>query len=81
MLCLAIFEVIHTNAETHLACISPVNNLDPFLSCEAVDINLVGVPATVPLLLGPTILEVELHLHLIYSLDMKWKAFRVKVPD
>lgn len=69
---------IHTQAhtQTHLACVSPVDDLDSFLSCQAVDINLVGVPTAVPLLLGPTVLEVELHLHLIYPLDMKLKNTR-----
>lgn len=59
----------------HLACISPVDDLDPFLSCQAIHINLVGVPAAMPLLLGPAILEVELHLHLIYTLDKIQKYF------
>lgn len=58
---------------THLASIFPVDDLDSFLSCEAVDVNLIGVPTAVPLLLGPAILEVELHLHLIYPLYMEFK--------
>lgn len=56
---------------THLACISPVDDLDPFFSRQTVHINLVGVSTAVPFLLWPTILEVELHLHLIYPLNMK----------
>ena len=64
-----IYAQAHT--QTHLARVSPVDDLDPFISCQAVDIDLVGVPTAVPLLLGPTVLEVELHLHLIYPLDMK----------
>lgn len=65
--------------QTHLACISPVDDLDPFLSCQAVHVDLVGVPAAMPLLLGSTILEVELHLHLIYPLRTRWKQFWVKM--
>lgn len=64
---------VQYHTRTHLACIPPVDDLDPFLSGQAVHINLVGVPAAVPLLLGPTVLEVELHLHLIYTLHMKRK--------
>lgn len=59
--------------QTDLACISPVDNLDPFFSRQTVDINLVGVPAAVPFLFWPTVLEVELHLHLIYSLKIAKK--------
>lgn len=59
------------HTKTHLACISSVDDLDPFLSRQAIHVYLVGVPAAVPLLLGPPILEVELHLHLIYSLDRR----------
>ena len=65
--------------QTHLACISPVDDLDPLLSCEAVHVDLVGVSAAVPLLFGPTVLEVELHLHLIYPLDRKWNIFQCKI--
>lgn len=65
---------VQSHTQTNLACISPVDDLDPFFSCQAIHIDLVGVPAAVPLLLGPTVLEVELHLHLIYPLDMKWKT-------
>lgn len=54
---------------THLAGVSTVDDLNPFLSGQTVHINLVWVPAAVPLLLGPPVLEVELHLHLIYTLD------------
>lgn len=60
------------HTKTHLARISPVDDLDPFLSCQAVHINLVGVPTAMSLLLWPTVLEVELHLHLIYPLKTKW---------
>lgn len=57
--------------KTHLACISSVDDLDPFLSRQAIHVYLVGVPAAVSFLLGPPILEVELHLHLIYPLDKR----------
>lgn len=60
--------MIQRCTQMYLARISPVDDLDPFLSCQTVHINLVGVPAAVPLLLWPTILEVELHLHLINPL-------------
>lgn len=58
-----------SEGSAHLACVPPVDDLDPLLSCQAVDVDLVGVPAAVPLLLGPPVVEVELHLHLVHPLD------------
>lgn len=52
----------------NLACIPPIDDLNPFLSSQTVHIYLVWVPAAMPLLFGSTILEVELHLHLINPL-------------
>lgn len=65
-------EVLEGRSEgsAHLACVPPVDDLNPLLPRQAVDVDLVRVPAAVPLLLGPPVLEVELHLHLVHPLDV-----------
>lgn len=39
-------------AEMDLATVAPVDNRHPLLACQRVDVDLVGVPAAVALLLG-----------------------------
>ena len=54
----------HCTHDPHLARVPPVDDLNPLLAREAVDVDLVGVPAAVPLLLGSPVWELEGHLHL-----------------
>lgn len=55
-------KITHSN----LACVSPVDDLDSFLSCEAVDINLVWISTAMPLLFRPPVLK----LYLIHPLHV-----------
>lgn len=75
---MALFVIIQ-RFFANLACIPPVDDLNPFLSGQTVHIYLVGIPAAMSLLFRSAILEVELHLHLIYPLSTKQKYLTVTV--
>lgn len=72
---MGLFAIIQMEVLANLACIPPIDDLNPFLSSQAVHVYLVWVPAAMPLLFGSAILEVELHLHLIYPLVTKTEIF------
>lgn len=58
-------EELRERAESNLASVSPVDDLDPLLARQTVDVNLVGISTAMPLLLGPSVLK----LYLIHALQ------------
>lgn len=78
---MGIFVIIPTEVLANLACVPPIDNLNSLLSSQTVHVYLVRVPAAMPLLFWSAILEVELHLHLIYPLVTKEKYLTVSMLD
>lgn len=58
-------EKSYRSTVSNLASVSPVDDLDSFLSCETVHVNLVGISTAMPLLLRPAVLK----LYFIYPLN------------
>lgn len=53
-------STVNTGSVSNLASVPPVNDLDSFLSCQAVDINLIRISTAMSLLLRPSVLKLDL---------------------